>query len=220
MMHKKKLGIIGLVVIAIVAGFFIYRDMRKSDALPEGQIIGNNMNGGKVEAIPLPGAKLPPTPALVRATDFDKTLAPEVKTILLARLEKAVTAVKNDSKNAENWIELGLERKALADYEGARDAWEYAKALEPNNLVPWNNLGDLYHYYLKDYAKSEENWKKTIALKPDYALGYRGLYELYLYSLTAKSSEIPALLRAGIAANPKALDLQALLVDYQKLVTK
>lgn len=223
MMNKKILGIVGLVVLAVVAGVLIYRDTRGSKIEITGETtdtlknLGIDMTGdGKVEIVPVPEVKLPPAPALVRSTDFLSTLTPEIKKITLAHLESAITAIKKDPKDIMNWIDLGIQRKQLGDYEGARDAWEYAKALDPNNIVPWNNLGDLYHFYLKDYKKSEENWKKTIALKPDYMQGYRGLYELYTYSMKEKTSEIPVMLKQGIAKNPGATDLQALLAEYEK----
>lgn len=220
-MNKKTLGIIGLVVLAIIAGIFIYRDIRSPKDTTKGSISGIDTTGdSNVKVLQFSSTQLPPTPSLVRPRDFDATLAPEVKTILVARLEKAIAAINKDPKHTENWIELGLQRKALGDYEGAREAWEYAKAIEPNNIVPWNNLGDLYHFYLKDYKLSELNWKKTIVLKTDYTPGYRGLYELYRYSLTSKAGEIPALLKAGIAASPEATDLKALLADYQNSIAK
>ena len=227
MTNKKNLGIIGLIVLAVVAGVLIYRDTRgskieitgeTSDALKN---LGIEMTGdGKVEIVPIEERKLPPAPALVRPTDFSNTISPEVKNIVLANLEKAITAIKKDPKNIANWIDLGIQRKTLGDYEGARDAWEYAKVIEPGNLVPWNNLGDLYHFYLKNFAKSEENWKKTIALKPDYIQGYRGLFELYMYSMKEKTGDIPAMLKQGMAKNPGATDLKAMLEDYEKSVLK
>jgi tetratricopeptide (TPR) repeat protein len=109
---------------------------------------------------------------------------------------------------------LVVNLKTLGDYEGARDVWEYVKALAPNDVIAWNNLGDLYHFYLKEYAKSEENWKKTIALKPDYIQGYSGLVDLYKYSFKEKLSETPVVLKQGIVKNPDAIDLQVMLARY------
>ena len=148
-----------------------------------------------------------------------QTRYPQRLKAVLVNLEKSIEAVKKNP-NDINWIDLGIQRKQLGDYEGARDVWEYAKAMEPGNIVPWNNLGDLYHFYLKNYAKSEENWKKTIALKPDYAQGYRGLYELYTYSMKEKASEIPVMLKQGLVKNPGASDLKALLAEYEKTLVK
>ena len=228
MTNKKNMGVVGLIALAIIAGVLIYRDTRgskleiTSDASDTLKNFGIEMTGdGKVEIVPIEEQKLPPAPALVRSADFYTTLlTPEIKQIMLANLAKAVTTIENSPKGLSGWVELGIQRKQLGDYEGARDAWEYAKQLDPDNLVPWNNLGDLYHFYLKDYKKSEENWKKTIALKPDYIQGYRGLYELYAYSMKEKISEIPVILKQGIAKNPEATDLKSMLADYEKTSAK
>lgn len=224
MTNKKNLGILGLIVLAVIAGILIYRDRRTSvvditGTSPDGsKNFGIDMTGdGKVQIQPLNSPKLPPVPSLTRSTDSGIVIAPEVKKILLASNEKIVTALKKDPSNVNNWIDLGLVRKSLGDYIGARDAWEYAKALNPDgNIVPWNNLGDLYHFYLKDYPKSEENWKKVITLKPDYIQAYRGLFELYTYSYKEKANQIPVFLKVGIAKNPSSTDLKQMLADYQK----
>ncbi|OIO30795.1 hypothetical protein AUJ77_01780 [Candidatus Nomurabacteria bacterium CG1_02_43_90] len=228
MINKKNLGIAGLVALMIIAGVIVYRDTRVSkieitEKTPDTtkSINGITMTGnGNIEVVPIEEKKLPPTPILVRGTDFTVALDPQIKKIVLGRLDGEVATLQKDTKNVEAWVGLGLQRKTLGDYIGARDAWEYAKALNSNNLVVWNNLGDLYHFYLKDYKKSEENWKKTIALKPDYIQGYRGLYELYTYSMKEKINEAPVILKEGIAKNPNATDLKALLADYEKSVVK
>lgn len=228
MTNKKNLGILGLIMLAVVAGILIYRDRRTSviditgTSSDGSKNFGIDMTGdGKVQVQPLSNQNLPPAPELIRSVEYGANLPPEAKTILLANLQKTVNALQKNSANIENWINLGLVRKSLSDYEGAREAWEYAKALNPNgSIVPWNNLGDLYHFYLKDYPKSEENWKKVIALQPSYVQGYRGLYELYLYSYKEKTSQIPIMLKQGIAANPKSTDLKQMLADYQKTLAK
>ncbi len=228
MINKKNLGIAGLVALVIIAGVIIYRDTRvsKIEITEKAPDITKTINGvtmtgnGNIEVVPIEEKKLPPAPALVRGTDFTVVLDPQIKKIVLGRLDGEVATLQKDPKNVNAWVGLGLQRKTLGDYIGARDAWEYAKALDSNNLVVWNNLGDLYHFYLKDYKKSEENWKKTIALKPDYIQGYRGLYELYTYSMKEKINKVPVILKEGIAKNPSATDLKALLADYEKSVAK
>ncbi len=210
----------GLVIVAVVVGVLAYRDMRGVGEVYEPATItgitsGVDMTGdGKIEIVPIPVVNLPKAPTLVRSTDFKNTLTPEIKTIVLTQIETNITALKNNPKDAQSWIMLGVNRKTIGDYEGARDVWEYVKVLNPTGIVAWNNLGDLYHFYLKDFKKSEENWKKTIALKPDYIQGYNGLVELYKYSMKEKLPETPAILKAGIAKNPDAIDLIIMLARY------
>lgn len=227
MNNKKNLGIIGLIALAIIAGVLIYRDTRGSkieitgDASDTLKNLGIEMTGdGKVEIIPIDYGKLPPAPALVRPTDFSVDISPELRKSTLINLGKVVESLKKDPSVLDNWINLGLQRKQLGDYDGAREAWEYAKVIAPSSVVPWHNLGDLYHFYLKDYKKSEENWKKTIVLQPDYSYGYRGLYELYSYSMKEKTDQIPVVLKQGIINAPQATDIAVLLSEYEKSVVK
>lgn len=224
MNDKKTRIIIGLVLMSVLAGLLIYRDMRNSsdetgnNATSTESIFkdtGIDMTGdGTIKLLPIDGATLPKAPLLNRGTDYKNTVAPEIKTIVLSQMDKVIGELKKDSTNVNDWVMLGVHRKTIGDYEGARDAWEYAKALAPNEVVVYNNLGDLYHYYLKDYKKSEENWKKTIAIKSDYIQGYRGLIDLYKYSMTDKIGETPTLLKLGIAKNPNSVDLMVMLARY------
>ena len=233
MKNKKTLGIIGLSIVAILAGFLIYRDMRKREnTQPATTINGVTMTGnGSVAVEPIgsstassttiSGQNLPPPPPLDRSVAPLSTLTPQVVKIVDADMAATIATLKSNPMRIDAWIDLGLQRKELGDYIGARDAWEYAKALgQDTNIVPWNNLGDLYHYYLKDYPKSELNWKKVIALKPDYIQAYRGLFELYFYSYTEKADQIPVFLKAGIAKNPNSPDLKQMLADYEQSLTK
>ena len=216
MKNKKLLAIIGLVVVALGAGFLIYRDMNKE--VPEGaiEVVDNTFDASDVSTIAVgePNPNAPKAPTLVRSTEFKNTLSPETKTVILSNLDSAIKTLQKDSADFSAWIMLGVYRKNLGNYEGAREAWDYAKTLAPNDVVPYNNLADLYHYYIKDFKKSEENWKKAIAVKSDYLLAYSGIVDLYKYSMTEKKGEIPVVLKEGISKNPDALDLVVMLAHY------
>jgi len=58
----------------------------------------------------------------------------------------------------DGWIAVGIHKKFFNNYIGARDAWEYAKLIEPNQPKTYLNLGNLYGYYLRDLARAEENF--------------------------------------------------------------
>jgi tetratricopeptide (TPR) repeat protein len=229
MMNNKKLGIIGLLSAVVVAGALIYNDMKSVERVVENEppmsatttssMYGVNVagNGTITQVVPLDvPVKLPPAPILDRLADPKNSLSSEAREIVRARIKALVTDLKKDTKDVNNWIFLGAEWKALGDFAYARDVWEYAKAINPSYYLSYNNLGDLYHYYLKDFKKSEENWKKSFELKPDHIMGYYELAKLYEYSLKEKSSEIPKVLSAGIAKNPKAVDLAVDLARYYR----
>lgn len=226
MKDKKTAIIIGIVLLSILAGLLVYRDTKKNDtksadernATSTEDILSNlgvNMTGdGKVEVVSMEEKKLPKAPSLNRSTEYKNTLAPEIKTAVLSQMNKTIEALKANNADFNSWIMLGVHRKTIGDYEGAKEAWDYAKLLAPNEVVSYNNLADLYHYYLKDYKKSEENWKKVVALKPDYIQGYRGLVELYKYSMTSNLGETPVVLKVGISKNPDSIDLKVMLARY------
>ncbi len=58
----------------------------------------------------------------------------------------------------DGWIAVGIHKKFFNNYIGARDAWEYAKLIEPNQPKTYLNLGNLYAYYLRDLRLAEENF--------------------------------------------------------------
>ena len=98
----------------------------------------------------------------------------------------------------DNWIAVGVIKKSFNDYEGARDAWEYANILYPSNGLSFANLGNLYGFYLHDNEKAEASFKKAIsndAYQPGY---YLGLADFYKNVYMAKKSETPKVLLEGM----------------------
>ncbi|MDP3771781.1 MAG: hypothetical protein Q8Q94_00185 [bacterium] len=114
-------------------------------------------------------------------------------------------AVKSDPNLFNIWIELGLLKKSIGDYEGARDAWEYAGAIRPKNVVSFANLGEIYASYLKDAAKAEKNFKIAIANKPDEPAAYITLSDFY--SAEKRVQDAIDILLKGNTANPTSVDV-------------
>ena len=138
----------------------------------------------------------------------------EVKGLSQAEREKLYSdinmhgrAVKENPDFFFGWIQIGLLKKIIGDYEGARDAWEYAGAIRPLNSVSFANLGELYWRYSPDYPKSEKNFLTSIKNKPDDSSTYISLSDLYFYSYSAKKDRADDILLEGIKANPKNTDL-------------
>lgn len=133
------------------------------------------------------------------------------------QVKDTIVAVKSDlrknDQDANSWIRLGLQYKTLGDYKAAKDTWEYAKYLSPTNIVPPNNLGDIYQFYLKDYKKAEENLKYLVSIDPTYIPAYRALYSLYG---TIGSNEREGMLKYGLSKNPKSIDILVLLAEYYR----
>lgn len=95
----------------------------------------------------------------------DKIIA-DFPTEALAK-QKKYLALLSDSLNVhpynfDEWMQVGIHKKFFNNYNGAKDAWEYAKILQPRNPLPYLNLANLYAYYLRDLNKAEENYLAAI----------------------------------------------------------
>src|SRR3989344_2774113 len=116
-------------------------------------------------------------------------------------------AVKENPDYFAGWIELGLLKKMIGDYEGAADAWEYAGVTRPQNSISFANLGELYWRYLPDYPRAEKNFLISIMNKPDDIGIYMSLSDLYSYSYAQKRGLADDALLEGLEANPDNTDL-------------
>lgn len=121
---------------------------------------------------------------------------------LYAAIRTQADTLRQDQNYFNGWIQIGVLKKTLGDFEGARDAWEYAGIIQPLNSLSFANLGELYWRYLPDYPKAEKNLKTSIKHKPSDAQTYVTLAELYHYSYLAKYELADDALMEGINANP------------------
>ena len=126
---------------------------------------------------------------------------------LYSGIEVQGKIVKENPDFLTGWLEVGLLKKIIGDYEGARDAWEYAGIIRPGNSVSFANLGELYWRYLPNYVKSEANFKTSIKNKPDDPSVYVSLSDLYFYSYAEKQHLADDTLLEGIKANPNDTNL-------------
>jgi tetratricopeptide (TPR) repeat protein len=126
----------------------------------------------------------------------------------------AVSGIEVSADEVNDLIRSGTKKQNSGDYKGAEADWLAAKEKSPANLVPYNNLGNLYHYYLKDFPKAEQNLLKVIELDPSYISGYRNLLDLYRYSYQQNTTKAVDILQKGLKENPKNIDLYVLLANY------
>lgn len=124
---------------------------------------------------------------------------------------------KNPISNGgvDDWIAVGVIKKSFNDYEGARDAWEYAGVLYPANGLSFANLGNLYGFYLHDNEKAELNFKKAIQndlYQPGY---YLSLADFYKTVDVAKKSEASKVLLEGMSVI-KDVNLILALASYYR----
>ncbi len=120
---------------------------------------------------------------------------------IYSRIAQIAGMVKSTPSFFEGWINLGIYKKVIGDFAGARDAWEYASLIEPLNSSSFANLGELYWRYLHDYAKAEANFRISLKHKPDPGV-YVSLAELYHYSWKEKYELADDVLLEGLKVDP------------------
>jgi len=142
-------------------------------------------------------------------------LTQEVVTKLEQQLAGIQAIISKDPTNFDAWLRLGGTRKTAGDYAGAAADWQYLSAVYPKNNISFDNLGSLYLDFIKDYGKAELNYKRAVTNNPLDVNGYRALFSLYTdYGYKTGTSAASDILKEGIAANPKAIDLYVLLARY------
>lgn len=216
-MNNKNIALFVLLIIATIAAiFFASKDKtdNKTGEFTINQISTSTevkIGGSSVEGNT--STKTIAIPNLDRVV-FGDTVQADLRNQLTSQIKETSATLKNNTGYFDGWIMLGTLRKMAGDYEGARDAWEYASATNPSNYVSFGNLGDLYQYYLKDYPRAEKNMLTIIKNKADNIAGYRNLYNLYTQSYKEKINEAPKILLSGLSKNPNNLDLIVLLAQY------
>lgn len=218
----KNLKIIIFLIFALVvfglAGFFIYKDFKKArEPAPEfpanlnlsnseqkkneNQTIGETKN--KQQSTPAVVEKISAkVPDLSKPIEVKAELSEKTKKQALSEIKTLIETLKKDYNSFDAWIQLGLLRKLLGDYEGAREAWEFASFVRPESYIPFHNLGFLYWQYLKDFKKSEQNYLKAIGNEPKDIGAYEDLNNVYYFNLADKNKAEEILIK-GLKANPE-----------------
>lgn len=146
---------------------------------------------------------------------YSPDISEDAQKIAISKIKEAVSFLKKDNKSEDYWLELGRLRNMIGDYEGAKEVWEYISAVSPKSSTSFNNLGELYAYYLKDNAKAEKNYAKAIENDPSAIYIYRNFFDFYRF-VAKDPTKARALLEKGIAANPSSSgDLKNLLQNIK-----
>lgn len=189
-MSKKKSFIIIVIIVAIaVAGFYLLR-------------------GGETEI------------KVYTAEDFPQALdimTEEVLEMSLIDLNKQYEklADENDEHTYIRWINIGILKKRMNDYEGAEEAWQKAISYNPDQALAYGNLADMYLFDLGEYEKAEEYYQKVLSMKTDNYAYYFGLTALYRYNMTEKAYLIEGIMLDAVKKNPgEAENYYMYLSDY------
>lgn len=181
-------------------------DIDVNDALPSGSAPDDTQkSGGETAELPIYEGR---DPQEVRPDPKEVAVfGDEQREKIYADIRMQGSAVKEKPEFITGWLQVGILKKVIGDYEGARDAWEYAGIIRPENSVTFANLGELYWKYLPDFPRSEKNFLISIKNKKSDPAVYISLSELYSYSYTSKSDLADDVLLEGIAANPDSTNL-------------
>jgi tetratricopeptide (TPR) repeat protein len=155
-------------------------------------------------------------PDFRKPIEFSSTITADVKTALQKAASTLSDRLAKDSLDLKSWINLGTVRKMGGDYKGSEAAWLFVTKAAPQDTIAYNNLGDLYAYYLKDYAKAEHAYLTAIKLNPQEAGAYRELSSLYINVYKKNTSAAEDILRKGIAVAPDSIDMHVILARYYK----
>lgn len=151
-----------------------------------------------------------------KVTDNIETAAKPIAENAEPADNQKAAVLKQPSDNPTDWLQAGIVKKNAGDYAGAKEAWESVVQMRPGDWIAYNNLGDLYHHYLKDYPKAEFYFKKVVELKPDYLQTYTNLHDLYRIFYKAKTDLADDILLEGIKNNPQDYYLRVVLASYYK----
>lgn len=229
-LSKSFLGIVLVIILAGVVGYYIYNDITATPDTSEGtegkdrEIVSiggldievEDGSNPVIKDIPIENSVDIEAPDLNRSVVFPDFFPEETRNAITVTISGLAGKLKEDPSSFENWLELSLQRKLINDYMGTRDIWEYLNVVFPTNNISFANLGNLYHLELRDFQRSEENFVRAITNNPTSFHAYRGLHELYAYSYKQNTTAAADILKEGLERMPDNTDILLLLAGYYK----
>ena len=150
-----------------------------------------------------------PAPNLDQEIVFGPDVPEGEKETTRGQVKILTDTLKADPNLFNEWMDLGILLKSAGDYERARQVWEYAGAIRPENSLSFANLGTLYGYYLKNPIKAEANLLHAVENEPRFLDLYARMTDFYLEVMNDKEKALQFLERA-IAQYPEGEDLKKL----------
>jgi len=141
----------------------------------EAEIEGNLVP--RISADALKSAKLPDFDRIPKAP---KEMSQEIGDKFISKLNASIEAVKADPTSYGDWIDIGIYRKILDDYEGAKEIWAFLVKAAPDVATAYVNLGNLYAYYLHDNKKAEQLFLDGIDVAPRWKESYDRAVDFYV----------------------------------------
>ncbi|MDP3729363.1 MAG: hypothetical protein Q8R26_01220 [bacterium] len=139
---------------------------------------------------------------IARKTQFKNSLTTGTRESIDKMIEESVALIKKDYDDDMPWLNLGASWKVAGDYDGAVQAWEFLTIIRPQSFVAFNNLGDLYGFYIKNYIKAEYYLLRSIELNTSNVDAYSQLASIY-ESFPDRLGDIEKLYLKGLALHPQ-----------------
>lgn len=188
-MRKLKFIILTLIIFAAIfgVGFYIYKDFVYKE---EGY--AKNSEENKESENSIKTADKIKIPDLSKSVIIKTILPEDIKTQTISEIKDLSESLTKDYDNLENWIQLGLLKKLIGDYDGARDAWEFASKIRLMDYISRHNLGNLYWQQFKDYENAEKYYLEALEIGKNDISAFIDLSNIYYYDLkdSGKAKEI------------------------------
>lgn len=123
----------------------------------------------------------PRAPSLDAELSISADLPEDVRTLVVASVEKLKSELREDSTKVAAWLDLAIRYKTAGDFDGAVEIWEYLAAQYPTDPVPPHNLGEYYFHTVKDYPRAEQQYLTAITIAPEFSINYLDLHDMYRY---------------------------------------
>ena len=127
-------------------------------------------------------------------------------------------AVLKIEDNFNAWMNLASLYTIAEDYKGSEEVLVYLSKKYTPSWQVFANLGSLYGTFLGDLNSAVTNYQKAIELLPQNASLYRSLHEVYV--ALGNQDKAVSILKEGIIAEPRAIDLYVVLARYLKSIGK
>lgn len=134
----------------------------------------------------------------------------EITTKYETDIKKILSSLDKNPLDFDKWIELGVYRKVIGDYEGAITAWINASVIEPQNALPESNIGNVLGYYMKDPLNAEKHYLKSIEIEPNTGFWYYQAFMFYREVLK-NEAKAKAIIEKGVLNNPNDIELKDIL---------
>ncbi len=128
---------------------------------------------------------------------YGQDLAPEAKARLIARIADYEQKAKDNPKDGDTWLQLGINQNTLGATPYALISYKKSAQINPKSFLPFLNLGNIY-VKMGAYSDAERAYFTALQDDPIKVYLYRPMVELYEQHLTQKKYKVPELLNAGL----------------------